>query len=150
MKTILLTFILSIVWVNLSSSIYIPKEPMEWANDVDKTIREIKNVYTVGVIESGFNSKALNVYEDAAGIFQIRQVMLNEVNRILGKKVYTDSCRFNPRKSIEMFMIVQRYYNPSASFKIACKVWNGGNPVCADSTIRNYWAKASMTMRKLF
>lgn len=150
MKTILLTFILSIVWLNLSSSVSIATKHIEWANDVDKTIREIKNVLTVGSIESGFNAKAWNAYEDAAGILQIRQVMLREVNRIMGKEVYTDSCRFNPRKSIEMFLIVQRYYNPSANFKTACKVWNAGNPACADSTIKNYWAKASKTMRKLF
>jgi hypothetical protein len=150
MKTILLIIALSFFWLNLSSSIIITEPKKEWATDVNTTIREIKNLLTIGTIESHFNDKALNRSENAAGIFQIRPIMLSEVNRILGKKVYSDSCRFNARKSIEMFLIIQRTHNPSANFKTACKLWNAGKTNCPDSTIINYWAKASKTMRKMF
>jgi hypothetical protein len=150
MKTILLIIALSFFWVNLSSSINIIKPREEWATDVNLTIKEIKNVLTIGTIESNFNDSALNRPENAAGIFQIRKIMLAEVNRILGKTIYFDSCRFNARKSIEMFLIVQRAYNPSANFKTACKLWNGGSINCRDSVITNYWSKASKTMNKMF
>lgn len=150
MKTILLTITLSFFWLNLSSLNITSEKHRELATDVDQTIREIKNVLTIGIIESNFNDKALNRPENAAGIFQIRRIMLAEVNRILGKNVYSDSCRFNPRKSIEMFLIIQRAYNPSANFKTACKLWNGGKINCPDSVITNYWAKASKTMNKMF
>lgn len=150
MKTILITIILSFFWINLSSSIIIIEPHEEYATDVNTTIKEIKNALIIGTIESSFNNKALNRPENAAGIFQIRKIMLVEVNRILGKTIYFDSCRFNARKSIEMFLIVQRAYNPSANFKTACKLWNGGSINCQDSVITNYWNKAKLTMNKMF
>jgi hypothetical protein len=149
-KTILITIILSFFWINLSSYTITVESHKEWAADVNTTIKEIKNLLIIGTIESHFNDKALNMPENAAGIFQIRKIMLSEVNRILGKKVYSDSCRFNARKSIEMFLIIQRTHNPSANFKTACKLWNAGKINCPDSTITNYWNKASKTMNKMF
>jgi hypothetical protein len=80
-------------------------------------------------IESGGNPSAINPKEHAFGLLQIRPVMLKEVNRILREqkiiKSFTLTDALDSMKSIEMYWIIQNYYNASGDFKTACIVWNG-------------------------
>lgn len=56
-------------------------------------------------VESGGDPNAYNEIENAAGILQIRPIMVDEVNRILGEVVYTLQDRFDIDKSLEMCVI---------------------------------------------
>lgn len=80
--------------------------------------------------ESNMNPSAYNEKEDAAGILQIRPIMVLEVNNILRslKKDlrYTLADRFNKTKSIEMWYIIQKHHNPSYNPLLAARMWNGG------------------------
>ena len=80
-------------------------------------------------VESAGDSLAYNKKEKAAGIIQIRPVIIKDVNQILrkqGSKIrYRLKDRFNPRKSIEIYYVIQRHYSPSYDLKKVCKKWNG-------------------------
>jgi hypothetical protein len=51
--------------------------------------------------------------------------MLKEVNRLVGYEKYTVKDCLDSLKSIEMFWIVQNYWNPANEIKKGCQVWNG-------------------------
>ena len=82
--------------------------------------------HTIKYIESRFKSKEFNEFEDAAGISQIRPIMLKEVNRILGYEKYKLEDRFDAKKSEEMFWVFQEKYNPNFDFNLGCHIWNAG------------------------
>lgn len=79
------------------------------------------------------------VWENAVGILQIRPVMLNEVNNILGFKKYVLNDRLDSLKSIEMFMVFQKKYNPNMDLEQAARKWNGGDRGMNKSTTIAYY-----------
>jgi len=62
------------------------------------------------------------------GILQIGHVMIEEVNRICRikkiDKYYVINDALDVRKSVEIWYLVQRYWNPKYQFRKAIKVWN--------------------------
>lgn len=80
-------------------------------------------------VESRYDTDAVKADENAIGILQIRPVMIKDVNRICkligDPRQYTLEDRTDPDKSIEIWYIVQGYYNPNYNLKLACLVWNG-------------------------
>ena len=76
------------------------------------------------LVESGGDPTARNTATDAVGILQIRPMYVNEVNRIVGEQRYTLSDRYSVKKSIEMFQIIQEYYNPQHSIEKAIQLHN--------------------------
>lgn len=62
----------------------------------------------------------------AIGPLQIHKVMVDDVNRILGKKYFRYSDRKDFQKSSQIFRIYQEYYNPGLNIKTAARIWNGG------------------------
>lgn len=91
-------------------------------------------ITAIGTVESKLNDKAVNGVH--AGFLQISRVTVAECNRINKiKKVskrYSLQDRFNHQKSIEMFYIIQNFYNPSGDLKDddriewMIRLWNGG------------------------
>ena len=95
-------------------------------------------------VESNNNDSAYNASEDAVGILQIRQCMVDDVNRILRKQkspvrfTYEDRwCRY---KSINMFKVYCRYYNLTTAEEIA-RCWNGGPRGINNPATVIYWEK---------
>ncbi|RPJ29808.1 MAG: hypothetical protein EHM35_13120 [Planctomycetaceae bacterium] len=76
--------------------------------------------------ESGGNPRAYRKSEDAAGIGQIRPVMVAEVNRIQKARVFTLAQRFDPLLSFEMFRIHSLAYAPNGTPEQWARLWNGG------------------------
>lgn len=83
-----------------------------------------KFILAVAQVESERNPKAYNRKTDAAGYLQIRKSVVDDCNRILGRKKYSMNDRFNKQKSIEMFNIIQNHYNKNKDFHYALKIWN--------------------------
>lgn len=83
-----------------------------------------KFILAVAQVESERNPKAYNRKTDAAGYLQIRKSVVDDCNRILGRKKYSMNDRFNKQKSIEMFNIMQNHYNKNKDFHYALKIWN--------------------------
>jgi len=95
-------------------------------------------------VESSNNDSAYCKHEDAVGCLQIRQTMVNDVNRILkrqGKsKRYAYIDRWSRDKSIQMFKIYCNYYNLTTAEEIA-RCWNGGPRGINKPTTVRYWKK---------
>ena len=95
-------------------------------------------------VESSNNDSAYNASEDAVGCLQIRQTMVDDVNRILRKRkspvrfTYEDRwCRY---KSISMFKIYCKHYNLTTAEEIS-RCWNGGPNGLYNPATANYWEK---------
>lgn len=80
----------------------------------------------VGTVETMSNTLAFNELENAAGIFQIRQVRVDDYNQRTGKK-YTLLDMFDYEVSEKVFLYFAELTGPYNFEKIA-KAWNGSGP----------------------
>lgn len=93
-----------------------------------------KLMYAVGMVETMGNTQAYNEFENAAGIYQIRQVRLDDYNRRTGNH-YTLQDVFSYEISEKVFLYFASIIGPYDFEKIA-KTWNGSGPMTAF-----YWNK---------
>ena len=112
------------------------QESAKETNDWETLISAIMKV------ESSYDKNAYNKDGKCAGILQITPVLVAETNRIsaaykMGKK-YTLDDRFNIEKSVEMFNIIQDFYNKDHDIERAIRLWNGGPGYGMKSTQRYY------------
>ena len=109
---------------------------------IGETIDEILDA--IISVESSGRNNAYNASEDAVGCLQIRQTMVNDVNRILKRQgsnlIYSYEDRWCREKSIEMFNIFINYYNLNTAEAIA-RGWNGGPRGIDRKSTLNYWEK---------
>ena len=103
-------------------------------------------INAISHVESSGDDSAYNSSEDAVGYLQIRQCMVNDVNRILkingSKERYTYKDRWLRYKSIQMFNIYCQHYKLSTAEKIA-RCWNGGPRGMTNEMTVCYWEKVS-------
>ena len=85
-----------------------------------------KLMYAIGMVETRGNTQAYNEFEHAAGIFQIRQVRLDDYNRLTGQ-YYTLQDVFKYEISEKVFLYFASLIGPYDLEKIA-KAWNGSGP----------------------
>ena len=106
----------------------INKIPSNWDIFIEALIR----------VESEGKENAVGTKNDV-GVLQITPIFVQEVNRILKKKIYTLKNRRNKKKSIEMFNVLQARYNPTKDInkaKYICSSVNRINKrVMSDSDI---------------
>lgn len=79
-------------------------------------------------VESKGDSKAVGKLDDI-GVLQIRPIIVEDCNRILGYERFTLTDRLDSLKSVEMFNIIQDHYNPQHDYHWALKLWNSGAPL---------------------
>jgi hypothetical protein len=80
-------------------------------------------------VESEGKSDAVDKSGKSCGILQITPVLVKDCNRILEKKSrkrYSMGDRFSAKKSKEMFLLFQSFYNPKNDVELAIRSWNGG------------------------
>ena len=94
----------------------------------------------VMAVESNFDSMAYNSKENAAGVLQIRPIMVREVNRLLGEDKYTLKDRWSKAKSIEMFNVIRSHLKGATDEEIA-RTWNGGYNGKNIPQTMQYWNK---------
>lgn len=100
----------------------------------------LKAIILVETGEEG--SSAINPNEpQAVGILQEWPIMVKDVNRILGKDVYTLEDRLDDNKAVEMFWIYQSYYNPTYDFEKMCKIWCGGPNGMNKASTEDYYQR---------
>lgn len=71
-------------------------------------------------VESSGNPNAVNKKEDAVGILQIRQCVIEDVNRIYQTK-YTEKDRLNKAKSMSICRLYLKYYGTRYQLKTGKK-----------------------------
>lgn len=85
-------------------------------------------ITAIGTVESKLNDNAKNGVH--AGFLQISKICVaecNRINKIRGvKQTYTLQDRYNRSKSIEMFRIIQSFYNKDNDLDYAIHLWNKG------------------------
>ena len=86
-------------------------------------------ITAIGTVESGLNDNARSGVH--AGFLQISKVCVadcNRINKLKGVSTrYTLQDRFNHQKSIEIFWIIQKFYNPKLDIDYMVLLWNEGN-----------------------
>jgi len=91
-------------------------------------------------VESNGNHRAKN--GNQIGVMQITPILVADCNQILKKKKsklrYTLSDRLNVKKSKEMFLIIQEWYNPQNNVEKAIRSWNGGMNYSVKGTQKYY------------
>lgn len=79
-------------------------------------------------VESRGDSRAVS--GKSCGAMQITPILVQQCNMILkergDKRRYTLNDRFSVKKSREMFVLIQSYYNPTNNVEKAIRIWNGG------------------------
>lgn len=95
----------------------------------DTTVNYDNLITAIGTVESKLNDNAIS--GGHAGFLQISKVCVADCNRINKLKgiptKYTLQDRFNHQKSIEMFWIIQNFYNPKLDVDYMILMWNEGN-----------------------
>lgn len=84
-------------------------------------------MYATAMVETMGNPLAYNEFENAVGIFQIRQVKIDEYNRRT-RSNYVLSDMFDPGLSEKVFLYFAARYGPYNIERIA-KAWNGSGPM---------------------
>ena len=99
-------------------------------------------------VESNGNHRAKN--GNQIGVMQITPILVADCNQILKKKKsklrYTLSDRLNVKKSKEMFLIIQEWYNPQNNVEKAIRSWNGGVNYSVKGT-QKYYEKVISCMK---
>lgn len=111
MRKIIILLLLTLININCFS-----KTKVDWTNLINAIIQ----------VESEGKEKAVSKNGKFVGVLQISKTMVDDCNRIKGYKKYTYNCRYNKTKSIEMFYIMQSYYNPTNNITFAIRMWKGG------------------------
>ena len=92
------------------------------------------------LVESEGNPKAVS--GNSVGAMQITPILVKECNNILekqkGKKRYTMADRYSVEKSKEMFLLIQKYFNPENNVEKAIRSWNGGVKYSVKATEKYY------------
>ena len=91
-------------------------------------------------VESEGNAKAVDKSGKSCGCMQITPLLVKECNRILdlrkSSKRYSMKDRFSVRKSKEMFLLYQSFYNPKNDVELAMVVSTSPNGVRRSTTER--------------
>ena len=75
-------------------------------------------------VESEGKNDAVNDRSGATGVIQLMPIAIDDCNRIIGKKKYGLNDRYSKDRSIEIFNIIQRHYNPQHDIHKAIKIQN--------------------------
>ena len=120
-------------------------------DEIKKDIKDI--IDAIIFVESSDNDSAYRESEDAVGCLQIRQTMVNDINRILKRQGsnlrYTYNCRGNRTKSIEMFNIFVDHYNLTTAEEMA-RCWNGGPRGINNPYTLGYWSKVENELEESY
>ena len=99
-------------------------------------------------VESEGNPKAVS--GNSVGVMQITPILVEDCNNILqkqkSKKRFTLADRYSVEKSKEMFLLIQKCYNPTNSIEKAIRSWNGGVHYSVRATNR-YFRKVMKQMK---
>ena len=92
------------------------------------------------LVESEGNPRAVS--GNSVGAMQITPIFVKECNNILknlkSNKRFTLADRYSVEKSKEMFLLIQKYYNPENSVEKAIRSWNGGVKYSIKATEKYY------------
>lgn len=135
MKTLFIVILIFVSTLNISMS-----------NTPNRKVNIVRDFILEAIIETESNGRNIAGKTGDAGILQITKSFLDDVNRIVGYRKYNMKDRYNIEKSIEMYYIIQNYYNPTYSFSIACQVHHRATKV---NEQQRYYNKTKSNLMKV-
>ena len=90
--------------LSLSLLAFISTQSMWYDKPIVEPITIDTLLNAVMAVESNFDTMAYNSKENAAGVLQIRPIMVREVNRLLGEDKYTLKDRWSKQKALKCSM----------------------------------------------
>jgi len=126
--------------LSISLLAFISTQSMWYDRPIEQPIPIDTLLNAVMAVESNFDTMAYNSKENAAGVLQIRPIMVREVNRLLGEDKYTLKDRWSKAKSIEMFNVIRSHLKGATDEEIA-RTWNGGYNGKNIPQTMQYWIK---------
>ena len=126
--------------LSISLLAFISTQSIWYDKPVEQPIAIDTLLNAVMAVESNFDTMAYNEKEDAAGVLQIRPIIVREVNRLLGEGKYTLKDRWSKAKSIEMFNVIRSHLKGASDEEIA-RTWNGGYNGKNIPQTMQYWIK---------
>jgi len=84
----------------------------------------------------------------AVGIAQIHRIMVDDCNRIAGRRRWTYANRQDPVKSLEMFRTYCLHYWPQGGPEQWSRGWNGGPQGPHKAATLPYWRKVQAAMTR--
>lgn len=94
------------------------------------------------LIQVESNGRSNAVRGASVGVLQITPILVAECNNILkkrkSKKRFKLSDRYSKKKSIEMFLLFQSWFNPMHDIEQAIRSWNGGMHYSVERTQRYF------------
>ena len=131
--------IVACVFLNLNSLMSNVSNPSKNDGTTDNWNILIESIMK---IESDFVPNIISKNKQCVGILQITPIVIKDCNRILKQSNsdvrYTLNDRLDKNKSVEIFNIIQSYYNPSKDIEKAIRLWNGGSGYSKTKTERYY------------
>ena len=100
-------------------------------------------------VESGGDPNAYNEREGAAGIAQIRPILVRDVARIDKTTKYQLSDRFNVAASRRMFRVYLRHWSKTGTDEEAARMWCSGPTGMSKAASLPYWEKVKKEIEKL-
>jgi len=100
----------------------------------------------IAQVESGNCATAHNKEEDAVGLYQIRKIYVDDVNRILGKPYFSYKDRWNPHKSRDMVCIYIIHYGQGKAVEQLARIHNGGPRGWKKKSTIPYWSKVKKVL----
>ena len=100
------------------------------------------HLWTLSIIEveSGGDDYAVGRTSDY-GCLQITPILIKDVNRIQSVRKFTMNDARDRGKSIEIYNIIQAYYNPGHDRHLALKIWNPRAPVSYHKKVEQEYIK---------
>ena len=126
--------------LSISLLAFISTQSMWYDRPIEQPIAIDTLLNAVMAVESNFDTMAYNAKENAAGVLQIRPIMVREVNRLLNEDKYTLKDRWSKVKSIEMFNVIRSHLKGASDEEIA-RTWNGGYNGKNIPQTMQYWNK---------
>lgn len=123
------------------------EEKVDEVNRLSELRRKMSLIEAIIYVESRGNELAYNPKEGAAGVLQIRPIMLMEINRLVGYKKYKLEDRWDRDKSIAMFIDLQSRLNKSFDFETAARIWNGGYGGMKKESTVDYWNRVKLNIK---
>ena len=119
---------------------FVQQEPAQPALDLDRLYLALAEV------ESKGDPMAWNPRENAAGVLQIRPIMVDDLNRIAGYRRWRIDARWDPDYSRAMLGEYLDHYG-AASYEEAARKWNGGPDGHTEEATVPYWEKVRKALK---
>jgi len=127
-------FFLAVLFISFTLKVVAPAQKFILIYEPSPVTPFTALMNAIATVETMGNSNAYNEKEQAAGVFQIRQVRIDEYNRLTGNK-YTLKDVFDREISEKIFLYFASRIGPYRIEKIA-RDWNGSGP-----KTELYWRK---------